>query len=121
MFEITFDESWKRKMMDEEQLSQEELSAKEKELEKWVRSFMGELTTPNYLRVEFHPYRTKSVSDEIFDADRESMFPLEYMLAIKAGVNPFNHTCYEVEFGREKIYFMCQDNLFRVGRKILPW
>ncbi len=118
MLKITFNKSWERKMMREEQLSKEELSAKESNFEEWVLNLMRALATNHYSKVTFHPYRTARVFDEMFDADRDSMLPLEYMLAIKAGVNPDNHTVYEVYNGCQTFYIWCHDSLFRVGKTI---
>lgn len=118
MLRITFNEAWERKMMAEEQLSKEEVSAKENSFEEWVIELMRTLATNNYSKVTFYPYRTARVYDEMFDADRDSMRPLEYMLAIKAGVNPDNHTVYEVYNGCQKFYIWCTDSLFRVGKTL---
>ena len=118
MLRITFNRSWERKMMREEQLSKEELFAKESNFEEWVLDLMGELATNHYSKVTFHHYRTARVFDEMFDADRDSMRPLEYMLAIKAGVNPDNHTVYEVYNGCQTFFIWCTDSLFRVGKTI---
>lgn len=104
--------------MRKEHLSEEELSIKEKDFEKWVLDIMGALATNHYSKVTFYPYRTALVFDEMFDADRNSMLPLEYMLAIKANVNPDNHTVYEVYNGCQTFYIFCHDRLFRVGKTI---
>ena len=118
MLRITFDKHWERKMMRKENLSEEELSAKENSFEEWVLELMRALATNNYSRVTFYHYRTALVYDELFDADRDSMRPLEYMLAIKAGVNPNNHTTYEVYNGCQTFYIWCTDSTFRVGKNI---
>ena len=118
MLSIKFDRHWERKMMREEKLSEEELSVKENSFEECVLELMRALATNHYSEVTFHPYRTARVFDESFDADRESMRPLEYMLAIKAGVNPDNHTVYEVYDGCRTFYIWCHDSLFRVGKTI---
>lgn len=115
---ITFDNHWERKIMREEHLSKEELSVKENNVEEWALNLMGTLATNNYAKVTFHPYRTALVFDEMFDADRDSMRPLEYILAIKAGVHPDNHTVYEVYNGCQTFYIWCTDSLFRVGKSI---
>ncbi len=119
MLKITFDKHWEWKMMREEHLSEEELSVKENNFEEWVLSLMGALDTNHYSKVTFHHYRTARVFDKMFDADRDSMRPLEYMLAIKAGVNPDNHTVYEVYNGCQTFYIWCTDSLFRVGKTIV--
>ncbi len=119
MLRITFDKCWECKMMREEHLSEEELSVKENNFEKWILNIMGALATNHYSKVTFHHYRTARVIDEIFDADRDSMCPLEYILAIKAGVNPDNHTVYEVYNGCQTFYIWCTDNLLRVGKTIV--
>ena len=118
MLRITFDKHWERKMMREGKLSEEELSDKENGFEEWVLELMRALATNNYSRVTFYHYRTALVYDELFDADRDSMRPLEYMLAIKAGVNPDNHTVYEVYNGCQTFYIWCTDSTFRVGKTI---
>ena len=118
MLKITFNRSWERKMMREENISKEELSDKESKFEEWVLNLMGALATNHYAKVTFHPYRTARVFDEMFDADRDSMRPLEYMLAIKAGVSPDNHTVYEVYNGCQTFYIWCHDSLLRVGKTI---
>ena len=118
MLGITFDRHWEWKMMREEKLSEEELSVKENNFEEWVLNLMGALATNHYSKVTFYPYRTALVQDAMFDADRDSMRPLEYMLAIKAGVNPDNHTVYEVYNGCQTFYIFCRDSLFRVGKTI---
>ena len=119
MLRITFDKCWEWKMMREEHLSEEELSVKENNFEKWILNIMGALATYHYSKVTFHHYRTARVIDEIFDADRDSMCPLEYILAIKAGVNPDNHTVYEAYNGCQTFYIWCTDNLLRVGKTIV--
>lgn len=118
MFEITFNKYWEYQAMRMEHLSKEELSNKEKGFEKLVLDIMRALATNNYSRVTFYPYRTARVFDEMFDADRDSMCPLEYMLAIKAGVMPSNHTVYEVYNGCQTFYIFCSDSLFRIGKTI---
>ena len=118
MLRITFNKPWEWKMMTEEQLSKEEVSAKENSFEEWVLELMRTLAINNYSKVKFYPYRTAKVSDVMFDAERESIRPLEYMLAIKAGVNPDNHTVYEVYNGCQTYYVWCTDNLLRVGKTI---
>lgn len=118
MFNITFDRYWEFKVMEKEHLSKEALSDKEKNFENFVLDIMRELANNNFSRVTFYPYRTARVFDEMFDADRNSMRPLEYMLAIKAGVNPDNHTVYEVHYGSITFYIFCSDNLFRIGETI---
>lgn len=114
MFEITFNKLWEYR----QHLSEEELSDKEKGFEKLVLDIMRELATNNYTKVTFYPYRTALVLDEIFDADRDSMCPLEYILAVKAGVNPDNHTVYELHKGCQTFYIFCSDQLFRIGKTI---
>ena len=118
MLKITFDKIWERKIMIKEQLSKEELSAKEKNFEKWILDLMRTLATNYYSKVKFYPYRTARVFSAMFDAERESMLPMEYLLAIKANVQPDNHTVYEVYDGCQTFYIWCTDNLFRVGKKI---
>ena len=118
MLSITFDRHWEWRMMREEKISEEKLSAKENNFEKWVLDLMGALATNHYSKVTFYPYRTALVHDAMFDADRDSMRPLEYMLAIKAGVYPDNHTVYEVYNGCQTFYIFCHDSLFRVGKTI---
>ena len=118
MLRITFDRHWEWKMMHEEKLSEEELSVKESNFEEWVLNLMRTLATNHYSKVTFHSYRTARVFDEMFDADRDSMRPLEYILAIKADVNPDNHTVYEVYNGCQTFYIFCHDSLFRVGKTI---
>ena len=68
-----------RKMMSEEKISKEQLSTKDNNFEKWVLNLMRVLAINQYSKVTFHHYRTAQVFDEIFDADRDSMRPLEYM------------------------------------------
>lgn len=116
MLRITFNKRWEWKMMREEHLSEEELSVKENNFEEWVLNLMNALATNHYSKVTIH--RTSRVFDEIFDADRDSMSPLEYILAIKAGVNPDNHTVYEVYNGCQTFYIWCNDRLLRVGKTI---
>ena len=119
MLRITFDKHWEWKMRrGEEHLSEEELSAKENSFEEWVLELMRSLAINNYSSVIFYHYRTARVFDEMFDADRDSMRPLEYMLAIKAGVYPDNHTVYEVYNGCQTFYIWCTDSTFRVGKTI---
>ena len=118
MLRITFDRHWEWKMMHEEKLSEEEISVKENNFEEWVLNLMRTLATNHYSKVTFHSYRTARVFDEMFDADRDSMRPLEYILAIKADVNPDNHTVYEVYNGCQTFYIWCTDGLFRVGKTI---
>ena len=118
MFRITFNLDWEWEMMDKEDLSKEELSAKENNFEKWVLDLMRTLATNPYSKVTFYRYRTARVLDAIFDADRDSMSPLEYILAIKADVNLDNHTVYEVYDGYQTFYIWCTDSLFRVGKTI---
>ena len=79
---------------------------------------MRTLATSHCSKVTFYPYRTALVFDKMFEANRDSMSPLEYMLAIKAGVKPDNHTVYEVYDGRQTFYIFCHDGLFRVGKNI---
>lgn len=123
MFGITFDKHWERETMHREHLSEEELAVKEKDFEKWVFDIMSTLATNHYSKVTFYPYRTALVSDKMFDADRDSMLPLEYMLAIKADVKPDNHTVYEVYNAGQTFYIFCSDGLFRVGKtfKKIRW
>lgn len=118
MLGITFCNTWKLKMMIEGNLSEKEVSDKESYFEEWVLEIMKQLANNNNSRVKFYPYRTARVYDEMFDAERESIRPLEYMLAIKAGVNPDNHTVYEVYNGCQTYYVWCTDNLLRVGKTI---
>ena len=118
MLKIAFSEDWEWKMIDDENLSEEELSAKKQNLEEWILTVMAALATKHNSKVTFFPYRTASVFDTIFEATRDSMRPLEYMLAIKAGVNPENHTVYEVYDGCQTFYIFCHGNLVRVGKKI---
>jgi len=105
-------------MMRDEKLSEEELSAKKKEFEEWGLELMMALATNMYSKVTFYNYRTARVYDELFDADRDSMKPLEYILAIKADVCPDNHTVYEVYDGCQTFYIWCTDSMFRVGKTI---
>lgn len=118
MLKITFEKQWECKIMREERLSEEALSAKESNFEEWVLNLMEELATNHYARVISYSYRTALVFDEMFDADRESMRPLEYILAIKAGVHPDNHTVYAVYNGGQTFYVWCTDSKVRVGKKI---
>ena len=99
-------------------LSDEELSAKKKSCEEWVIDLMESLANNPKSKVTFYPYRTASVYDELFDLKRESMLPLEYMLAVKAGVRTDNHTTYEVYDGCSTFYVFCHDDLFRIGKTI---
>ena len=119
MLRITFDKFWERKTMRKEQFSKEELFTKKDRLEEWIAKLMEALAINRYSKVTFHPYRTARVFDEIFDAERDSMRPLEYMLAIKAGVIPDNHTVYEVYDGCHTYYVWCTDSKFRVGKTIV--
>lgn len=118
MLGITFCNPWKLKMMIEGSLSEKEVSDKESYFEEWVLEIMKALATNNYSKVKFYPYRTAKVSDVMFDAERESIRPLEYILAIKAGKKPDNHTVYEVYNGCQTYYVWCTDNLLRVGKTI---
>ncbi len=118
MFEITFDKRWEHEIMRKEHLSEEEISDKKKDFEKWALDIMKALATNNDSKVTFYPYRTALVFDKMFDADRNSMSPLEYMLAIKANAKPDNHTVYEVYAGRQTFYIFCSGNVFRVGKTI---
>lgn len=119
MLKITFDKCWERKMMCKKHLSQEDLSITENEFEEWVLNLMRTLASNSYSKVTFHHYRTARVFDEMFDADRQSMLPLEYILAVKAGVKPDNHTVYEVYDGCLTFYIWCTDSSLRVGKTIV--
>lgn len=99
-----------------EEIYQEDLT--EERIDERVLELMRALAENPYAKVKFYSYRTAFVYDPIFDAERESMLPLEYMLAIKAGVRPDNHTCYEVYNGCSTFYICCYDGLFRVGKTI---
>ena len=104
-----------------EHLSEEELSIKEKSFEEWVVQLMGTLATNRYARVKFYPYRTAKSFDELFVAERDSMRPLEYILAIKAGVTPDNRSIYEVYNGSQTYYIFCRDDICLVGKAIIKW
>ena len=118
MFGIKFDQYWERRFMAEKHISEEELSERKKDFEEFVLETMRSLATNHWSEVKFYSYRSARVFDEMFDADRDSMLPLEYMLAIKAGVEPDNHTVYEVYNGRYVVYVWCTDGLCRVGKTI---
>lgn len=121
MFGIKFDSYWESRVMSKEHISEEELSIKEKSFEEFVLETMRSLATSptsHWSEVKFYSYRKARVFDEMFDADRGSMLPLEYLLAIKAGVEPDNHTVYEVYNGRYTVYVWCTDGLCRVGKRI---
>lgn len=118
MFRVDFDYHWQLKMLYTKKLSEEQLIKKEEELVRWIRNFMGFLTNRN-VQVKFYPYRSAFVYDEMFDADRESLKSLEYMLAIKAGVETDNHTCYKVWIDGGKTYYvLCHDNIIRIGETL---
>lgn len=98
----------------------EETSSKEKDFREWILNTIDNLARNHYSYVKFYPYNTVAVSekDVIFEADRYSMLPMEYTLAIKAGVKPDNHTLYEVYNGCKTVYVWCHDGVFRVGSAI---
>ena len=99
----------------------EELSSKENDFKEWIFNTLEQLARNNYSYVKFYSYRTAEVSSEdvLFEADRTSLLPLEYTLAIKARVHPGNHTVYEVYNGCRTFYVWCHDELFTIGTTIL--
>ena len=99
----------------------EELSSREDEFKEWIFNTIDNLARNQYSYVKFYQYRTASVSskDVLFEADLNSMKPLESILAIKAGVHTDNHTVYEVYNGCKTVYVWCHDELFRVGTTII--
>ncbi len=113
MFGITFTKYWEWEY--KRYHSEEEFSAKKKYFEEWVLDLMSALTTNSYSKVTFYPNRNVIINGLMFDADRNSMLPLEYMLAIKAGVKPDNHTVYEVFDGCKRYGIKCHDGHFQVG------
>lgn len=119
MLEIKFDESWEHRIMRKEKLSKEELSEKEKDFKEFALEAMRSLANNMYSEVKFYSCRKARVSDGIFDAERKSMRPLEYMLAIKAGVCPDNHIVYEVHNDCDTFYVWCTDDVCRVGKKLV--
>ena len=116
MFKSTSNKYWKNNEM--ERISKEKLSDKEKDFDEFVLKLMRALAENSYSKVTFYPYRTAMVFDKMFDADRDYMCPLEYMLAIKAGVSPDNHTVYEVYNGFNTFYIFCSDQLLSIGKTI---
>lgn len=112
MLKFNFDESW------EYRHNAEEVAMAKEKFEAMMADLMRKLSTNRYAKVTFYPYRTARVYDALFDADRNSIRELEYFLAVKSGVQPDNHTTYEVYDGCQKIYIWCHDNLFRVGKTI---
>lgn len=119
MFGINFNGMWESDIMREKNLSEEELSVKERGFEEWVLNVMREMATNNRLEVKFNSYRTARVYDALFDAERESMRPLEYMLAIKADARPDNHTVYEIRISSVDYYIWFHDDLCRIGKTIV--
>ena len=119
MIGIEFKKNWERNVMSKNNLTKEQLSAQEKEHEKWVLNLMRDMATNQYCTVKFYPYRQAQVYDRVFEATRDSMLPLEYMLAVKAGVRPDNHTVYEILFaGCQTFYIWFTDDQCFVGKAI---
>lgn len=119
MFRIVFNPNWERDMREES--SVEDLVAKENELQDKFQDIMRALAENIYSWVKFYPYQTAEVTDVVFEAVLEEMKPFEYILALKAGARPGNHTTYEVYYGcgDKKVFVHCSDNIMRVGRKII--
>ena len=119
MFIISFDADWQKRLLEDENISYDDLMLRQQKIEEWLDLFMETIATNPYCKVKFKSYNKDNyVYDKIFDAERTSISFFEYLLAVKANAIPDNYTVYEVFDGSKTYYVWCKDNLIRVGRKM---